>query len=159
MRAGFNVLRPSARRAAWLVAIALAMIGAGPARAFDTGELGMGGSLLLGDIMPLVEQSPALKREVAAEAAKIGKKPDEIICGGMRFSGQWRHLGGYRAAPYVCGFGDGRFLEIRAAVRLTGASGKVFEKATPGAMKNARRIHETKPTWKWLSEDPRSKDR
>ncbi len=111
------------------------------------------------DIMPLIEQSLQLKREVTKAAAKINKKPDAIICGGMRFSGEWRHLGGYRVSPYVCMFGDDRFLEIRAKVRLTNASGKEFEKVTPEAMKNARHIRETGPTWHWLSEDPRLKGR
>ena len=147
------------RHRAWAVIALAALIVSGPAKAFDTSQLGQGGSLLLGDIMPLIEQSPALKREIVDEAAKIGKKSDEILCGGMRFSGRWVELGGARVSPYICGFGDRRFLEIRATVRLTSASGKVFEKVTPAALKNASQVRETKPTWKWLTEDPRSKDR
>ncbi|MFN3659528.1 MAG: hypothetical protein ACK4UO_19960 [Pseudolabrys sp.] len=158
---GANVMVwPAGRKVhfvAW-AAIALGIV-SGQAAAFDAGQLGQAGSLLLGDIMPLIERSPALKREIATEAAKIGKKPEEIICGGMRFSGQWRHLSGYRVAPYVCGFGEQRFLEIRATVRLTSAGGKVFKKATPEAMKNASRIQETNPAWAWMTEDPRTKDR
>jgi hypothetical protein len=149
----------TARRLAWAAIALAALIVSAPAKAFDTSQLGQGGSLLLGDIMPLIEQSPALKREVADEAVKIGKKPEEILCGGMRFSGRWVELGGARVSPYICGFGDKRFLEIRATVRLTSASGKVFEKVTPAALKNASQVRETKPTWKWLTEDPRSKDR
>lgn len=129
------------------------------AMAFDTAQLGQGGSVMMGDIMSLVEQSPQLKREVTEAAAKINKKPDEIICGGKRFSGTWAHLGGYRVSPYVCAFGDDRFLEIRADVRITSRNGKAFEKITPDAIKNASRIRESRPTWKWLSEDPRLEDR
>jgi hypothetical protein len=129
------------------------------AMAFDTAQLGQGGSVMMGDIMSLVEQSPQLKREVTEAAEKINKQPDEILCGGKRFSGTWAHLGGYRVSPYVCAFGDDRFLEIRADVRITSRTGGVFEKITPDAIKNASRIRETRPTWKWLSEDPRLEDR
>ncbi len=154
--------RIAAATAAVAIAAALAVLAsvkaATPAMAFDTAELGQGGSVTLQDIMPFVEQSPQLKREVMEAAAKINKTPDEIVCGGMRFSGGWKHLGGYRVSPYVCMFGDGRFLEIRGKVRITDARGREFGKATPEAMKNASRIHETSPAWKWLSEDPRLKN-
>jgi hypothetical protein len=127
------------------------------AMAFDTTQLDQGGRLLMEDIMLLIEQSPRLKHEVTEAAAKINKKPADIVCGGMRFSGRWERLSAYRVSPYICAFGDDRFLEIRATVRITSRSGKAFEKVTSEAMKNASRIRETKPTWRWLSEDPRRK--
>jgi hypothetical protein len=144
---------PSRTAAALAVAANAAIVAS--AMAFDTAGLGQGGSVVMTDIMPLIEQSPPLKREVTEAAAKIGKKPDDVVCGGMRFSGRWTHLGGYRVSPYICMFGDDRFLEIRADVRITGRNGKAFDKVTPDAMKNASRIHETRPTWRWLNEDPR----
>lgn len=130
-----------------------------PAIAFDTTQLNQGGSLTLDEISGLIDQSPKLQREVTDAALQANKKPNEIVCGGMRFSGQWVHLGGYRVAPYVCAFGDDKFLEIRADVRITGRGGKTFAKITPDAMKNASRFDESKPTWRWLGEDPRLKQR
>jgi len=125
-----------------------------PAMAFDTSQLDQGGSLSLDDITPLIDQSPALKREVTAAATKAGKKPERIICAGMRFSNRWKELGGARVAPYTCKFADDRYLKIRATVRLTGDSGKVFEKPTREAMRNASHISETKPVWSWAKDDP-----
>lgn len=142
-------------------AVLVAAIASGSsALAFDTAQLGQGGSVVMNEIMPLVEQSPQLKREVMEAAAKINKQPADILCGGMRFGSEWAHLSGYRVSPYICAFGDDdRFLEIRADVRITSRSGKAFEKMTAEALKNASRIRETRPTWRWLSEDPRLKDR
>lgn len=125
------------------------------APAFDTAELGQGGSLVLEDIAPLIAQSPVLKREIDAALAQTGKTRAGIVCGGMRFSGQWRHLSGYRVSPYVCAFADNRFLEIRASVRIVGAGGNRYERMSPEAMAKARRIEERNPVWQWLTKDPR----
>jgi hypothetical protein len=121
--------------------------------AFDTSGLGQGGSLPLDDRMALIAKNPKLKQEVTEALAKIGKKSEDIICSGMRFPGSWRHLGGARVAPYTCDF-QGKWLQIRADVRLTDKSGKVYDKITPAAMRNAEHVSETNLTWKWTTEDP-----
>jgi hypothetical protein len=70
------------------------------AMAFDTTKLGQFGSLSLDEMMSLIDKSPQLKREVTDAVAKTKVKADEIGCDGRRFPGQWRNLGGERAAPY-----------------------------------------------------------
>jgi hypothetical protein len=133
-----------------------ALLLASPAMAFDTSELGQGGTLPLSDIMPLVSKAPALKREVGQALALIKKKPDDVICTGYRFPGQWVHLGGERVSPYTCDFG-GKWLEIKAIVRVSGRSRQVYDAITPAAMQNAIRVGETNPTWNWTTEDPSEK--
>jgi hypothetical protein len=127
--------------------------GASPAMAFDTGKLGQGGTLTLVDIMPLIAKSAQLRAQVNQALAQGSKKQDDIICDGMRFPGQWTHLGGARVSPYSCDFG-GKWLQIDATVRITDRRGRAFETITPEAMKNAATVSETNPTWKWTTEDP-----
>src|SRR5262245_11425319 len=99
--------------------VALSLLVATGASAFDPRKLGEGGSLPLEDIMPLIDKSPRLKGEVEAALAKTAKRAEEIICSGARFPRSWENLGGGRAAPYDCEIGD-RTLSIRADVRITG---------------------------------------
>jgi hypothetical protein len=134
------------------VAMAL-LLGALPAIAFDTGKLGQGGSLTLDEIMPLIAKSTQLRAQVNQALAERGKKPEDILCDGMRFPGQWTHLGGVRVSPYSCDFG-GKWLQIDATTRITDRRGRAFETITPEAMKNAATVRETNPTWKWTTEDP-----
>ena len=94
-----------------------------------------------------------MKREVDQALADSKKKPDEIICSGMRFPGAWVHLGGSRVSPYTCDFGA-KWLRIRATVRITGRGGRAFERVTPEAMKNASKVSETDLKWKWTAEEP-----
>ena len=134
--------------------IALAVIfAASPAVAFDTSKLGQGGTLPLDDLMPLVGKSAQLKREVDQALTESKKKPDDVICSGMRFPGQWVHLGGSRVSPYACDFGA-KWLRIRATVRITDRGGRAFETITPAAMKNGSKVSETGLTWKWTTEEP-----
>jgi hypothetical protein len=123
------------------------------AMALNTTKLGQFGSLSLDEIIPLIDKSPQLKREVSDAMTKAKVKADEIGCEGRRFPGQWRNLGGERTAPYVCKIGD-QWLEIRATVRVTGRGGKSFERITPEAMRSATTVTERNPTWKWLNQDP-----
>ena len=124
-----------------------------PALAFDTSKLGQGGSLPLDDLEPLLAKSAQLQREVDGALREANKTKDNIICSGMRFPGQWKELGGSRVGPYTCNFGS-KWLKINTKVRITGRKGKVFEAITPAAMKNADKITETDPTWKWTTEEP-----
>ena len=76
-----------------------------------------------------------------------------LSASGMRFPGQWQNLGGLRVGPYTCDFGT-KWLQVKTKAQLTGRKGKVFEAVTPAAMKNADKITETSPTWKWTTDDP-----
>jgi hypothetical protein len=130
-----------------------AILAAGPAAAFDTSKLGQGGSLSLSDISSLIGQSAQLKSEVAAALAAAHKTADDIICGGNRFPSHWVNLGGLRAAPYACNF-ISKWLSLSATVTVSGPNGKVYDTITPAAMKNADKVTETKPTWKWTTREP-----
>jgi len=151
-------VRPAAegmRTAAKAIATAVLLnaASAAAALAFDTSKLGQRGTLVLTDIMPLIGKSAQLQREVKEALAQGSKTQDNIICDGMRFPGQWVHLGGERASPYTCDFG-GKWLRINGTVRVSGRGGRVFETITPQAMKEATTLTETDPTWKWTSEAP-----
>jgi hypothetical protein len=124
-----------------------------PAWAFDTTKLGQMGSLFLDDIGPLIARTPKLKGEVDAGLAAVGKKAEAIHCDGMRFPGQWTNLGGERVSPYTCDFG-GKWLVIKATVRVTGRSRQIYDTITSAAMKNAIKVSETDLTWTWTTDDP-----
>jgi hypothetical protein len=131
------------------VGLMLLLLASAPAMAFDTEQLGQGGTLTL-DELAIVSKTPRLKEEVDKALADVKKKPEDLICAGNRFPGQWKHLGGFRVSPYTCDFGN-KELEITANVRLTSRSGKEFKTINSDAMKNASRIVETNPKWKWKS--------
>ena len=133
--------------------LAVTLLAATPALAFDTNKLGQGGSLTLSDIDGLIAQSAALKQEVAAALTAAKMKADDVICSGNRFPSQWVNLGGMRAAPYTCGF-SGKWLIIEATTRVTDKAGHAYDTITPAAMKKAVKVTETNPTWKWTTEDP-----
>ena len=95
-------------------ALIAVLFAASSAQAFDTSKLGQGGSLPLGDLDALIGQSAQLKGEVSKALAAIKKKADDVICTGNRFPGQWVHLGGMRAAPYICDF-SGKWLLLDAS--------------------------------------------
>jgi len=69
------------------------------------------------------------------------KKQGDVTCIGMRFPGQWKHLGGLRVPPYACDFGA-LWLQIRATVRITDRRGQAFETITDKAMNNATNVSE-----------------
>jgi hypothetical protein len=142
-------------RAGQVFALAIAATIATSARAaaFDTNKLGYG-SLFLVDFMPLINLAPKLKQEVDAALAAAGKKPDEQLCESPRFPGPWRNLHGEHVAPFVCNTG-GKWLQINALVKVTGPKGEVYEADTPAALKRAKGISQTQPTWTWTDGDPR----
>jgi hypothetical protein len=129
------------------------MLCAAPAFAFDTSKLGQVGSLPLTDMQPLIAKSPKLKQEVDEAVAMLGKKPDEIMCNGMRFPGAWKELAGVRVAPYSCPFGD-KWLQVKASVRVTGKDGKVYARVDKEAMRRAQNVRETGPNWTWSDKEP-----
>lgn len=131
----------------------IATITVTPALAFDANKLGQGGSLPLSDISPLINRSAQLKSEVAAALTAAHKTADDIICGGNRFPREWVNLGGMRAAPYTCNF-ISKWLSLNATVTVTGPNGTVYDTITPDAMKNASKVTETKPVWKWSTTEP-----
>ena len=129
------------------------VVAASPAAAFDASKLGQGGSLSLSNISSLIDQSAELKGEVAAALAAAHKTADDIICGGNRFPREWVNLGGMRAAPYTCNF-IGKWLSLNATVTVSGPNGKAYDTNTQAAMKNADKVTETKPVWKWSTTEP-----
>jgi hypothetical protein len=132
------------------IAVALTV---SPALAFDTSQLGQAGSLPLSDLTPLIAKSTKLQSEVKSALAETKKNADNLMCDGMRFPGSWVNLGGERVAPYTCEF-SGKWLLINTTVRVTDGKGRVLETVTPSAMKNATKVSETNPTWKWTTTDP-----
>jgi hypothetical protein len=129
----------------------LSVLGFRPATAFDTAALGQIGTLLTSKTVPLSERSRRLREEVKQALAEGNL--DSVMCTGMRFPGNWKHLAGERVAPYTCNFGI-KWLQIRADVKVTDRSGRVFEIITPKAMRNASRVRETNVRWIWTAENP-----
>ena len=56
------------------IAAILFLLGAAPAMAFDTSQLGQGGSLFLSDIASVIGSSPRLRREVDQQLSQSKKK-------------------------------------------------------------------------------------
>ena len=133
------------------VALAL-LFGSSAALAFDSTKVGQWGSLYLDDLSPILAKSAQLKQEVTAALSEKNKKPEDILCFGMRFPGAWKNLGGTRVAPYTCDF-KGKYLRIDATVRVTGHGGRTFEAVNDTAMKRATDVSEKNLTWKWTTGD------
>src|SRR5215813_11677061 len=125
-----------------LVPLAL-LIGTSSALAFDTSKLGQWGSLPLEDLASVIAKSARLQEEISEVLSEGNKKQEDVTCVGMRFPGQWKHLGGLRVSPYACDFGA-MWLQIRATVRITDRRGQSFETITDKAMSNATNVSETK---------------
>src|SRR5262245_61960321 len=119
------------------------------ALAFDTSKLGQWGSLPLDDLASIIAKSARLQEEISEVLSEGNKKQEDVI--GMRFPGQWKHLGGVRVSPYACDFGA-MWLQIRASVRVTDRRGQSFKTITDKAMNNAANVSETNLTWKWTTE-------
>ena len=134
-----------------LVALAL-LLGPSAALAFDSTKVGQWGSLYLDDLAPILAKSAQLKQEVTGALAEKDKKPEDILCFGMRFPGPWKNLGGTRVAPYTCNF-NGKYLRIDATVRVIGHGGRTFEVINDTAMKQATDVIEENLTWKWTTGD------
>jgi len=147
IRTGIREDCKKARSTILLRAAAIALLlGTSPAVAFDTAKLGQRGTLSSDEIMPLIKQSRRLRQDFKQALAE--NKRDSVSCDGMRFPGQWEELGGQRVAPYACHIGS-KWLIVRANVRITDRRGRVFEKITPEAMRNATNVRETSPRWEW----------
>ena len=138
-----------------LVPLAL-LLGTSSALAFDTSKIGQWGSLFLDDLAPVIAKSAQLQQEINQALSEGSKKQEDVLCFGMRFPGSWKNLGGLRVSPYTCDFGA-KWLEIHAAVRITGRRGQAFETISGRAMKNATNVSETNLNWKWTTEDDPSK--
>jgi predicted methyltransferase len=121
--------------------------------AFDTGKLGQQGSVTLDDLLPLFEKTPALKREVDQALVESKKKAEDVLCDGMRFPGSWENLAGVRVSPYFCEF-EGKWLQVRADVRVVGRKGRVFQSVNRDAMKNAEDVQERNLKWSWSTQRP-----
>ncbi len=139
--------------AAWALALPL---GTSATLAFDSTKIGQWGSLYLDDLKPILAKSARLKQEVTAALAEKNKKPEDILCFGMRFPAAWKNLGGTRVAPYTCDFG-GKYLRIDATVRVVGRGGRTFEAIDDTAMKRATDVRETNLTSQWTTGDDPAK--
>jgi hypothetical protein len=127
------------------------LVGTSFALAFDTRNLGQWGSLPLDDLAPIISKSARLQQEIDQVLSEGNKKQADVTCVGMRFPGQWKHLGGLRVSPYACDFGA-MWLQIRTTVRITDSRGQAFKTITDKAMENATNVSETNLTWKWTTE-------
>jgi hypothetical protein len=127
------------------------MLHTSSALAFDTSKLGQWGSLPLEDLASIIAKSARLQEEISEVLSEGNKKQEDVTCLGMRFPGQWKHLGGVRVSPYTCDFGA-MWLQIRASVRVTDRRGQSFKTTTEKAMNDATNVSETNLTWKWTSE-------
>ncbi len=139
-----------------LAGLALLLFGTSAALAFDSTKVGQWGSLHLDDLSPLLAKSAQLKQEVTAALAQKNKKPEDILCFGMRFPGAWKNLGGTRVAPYTCDF-DGKYLRIDATVRVIGRGDRTFSATNDTAMKWATDVREDNLVWKWTTGDDPAK--
>src|SRR5262249_35765762 len=85
-----------------LVPLAL-MLGTSSALAFDTSKLGQWGSLPLEDLASVIAKSARLQEEISQVLSEGNKKQEDVTCLGMRFPGQWKHLGGsgYHPTPAI----------------------------------------------------------
>ncbi|BAZ39089.1 hypothetical protein NIES4101_50410 [Calothrix sp. NIES-4101] len=74
-----------------------------------------GGSLPLSDLIePVINQSDKLKKEVNHALSVTGKKPEQIICIGVRLGKQYAALSAARVAPFSCQFAENKYLTIKA---------------------------------------------
>src|SRR4051812_32029953 len=114
------------RRFAPILCAALFYIPAA-AYAFDTQALGQIGTIDLAHVRGW-KDTPRLRGEIEAALRKIGKSAEDVICLGRRFPGEWIKLGGDRAPPFVCHFGD-KDLRMRWTVTLVDGRGHRFDRA------------------------------
>ena len=70
------------------------------------------GSLPLDELTAVIAKSARLQQEINVVLSEGNKKQEDVTCFGMRFPGQWKHLGGLRVSPYTCDFGA-MWLQIR----------------------------------------------
>jgi len=138
------------RRSAFLLCAALLCIPPA-AYAFDTHTLGQIGTIELARVRGWKDM-PRLRSEIEAALRKIGKSAEEVNCLGRRFPGEWVKLGGDRAPPYVCHFGD-KDLRMQWTVTLVDARGRQFDGASAAAKRDASDLVLTHPVWRWSAPD------
>jgi hypothetical protein len=74
------------------------MLHTSSALAFDTSKLGQWGSLPLEDLASIIAKSARLQEEISEVLSEGNKKQEDVTCLGMRFPGQWKHLGRVRVS-------------------------------------------------------------
>ncbi len=134
---------PVMLRASTLITLVLL---ASPATAFDTQTLDQVGSMLLRDLMPLIDGTPRLEREVAQALTESRRQENEVTCLGRRFSSEWGCLAARRVSPYLCEFAEDKWLYIRATVAL---DEKEFKSSTQRDEPCAEAVTETDLKWEW----------
>jgi len=134
----------SRRVRAALLLCSMALLPAVPARAE--------GSLGLAEVLQAVKGAPKLLDEIDAERRKKDLKVDEVICTAARHGNQWQHLGGGRAAPYACPFGD-RTVRVEADRTYFDVNGKRLGRLGQASDKTlftkAKSFRESNFRWTW----------
>lgn len=81
---------------------------------FGSQAANAGGSLSFTEILPLVNQSKKLQKEINQTLLETGKKPSDITCVGVRLGKSFASLGAARVAPFRCQFKNDKYLAIEA---------------------------------------------
>ncbi|BAZ18148.1 hypothetical protein NIES4071_100310 [Calothrix sp. NIES-4071] len=94
-----------------------------------------GGSLSFTEILPLVNQSKKLQKEINQTLLETGKKPSDITCVGERLGKRFAPLDAFRVAPFRCQFKNDKYLTVEARNIIKLPNGKStslekFEKLT-----------------------------
>lgn len=109
----------------WTLSLIAIAIGVVRCTVMDVSQVARaGGSSTLSDWQSTIDQSPALKQEVAIVLQRLNQTPSSIICTGPRLGRNADPLAGYRVAPVDCWF-EGWILHLEAdnfANRLDGTT-------------------------------------
>lgn len=122
------------RRTGFVFGVLTFAIGAGVGPAWAPG------SLSLHEVRIAVRGDPKLVAEINNALKTSALKPEKVICSAGRHGNHWKYLGGARAAPYECTFGQ-RTLTIEADVTYYDAKGRPLgdvETADPRRAKTFR---------------------
>jgi hypothetical protein len=110
------------------------------------------GSLGLAEVLEAVRGAPQLLNEMNAERRKKDLKLSDVVCSAARHGNQWTFLGGGRAAPYECPFGD-RSVKIEADRTYFDINGKKLGRLGQASDKTlftkAKSFRESNIRWTW----------
>lgn len=107
------------------------------------------GSLPLAEVLEAVRSEAELVRQIEVELRRRDLKVGEIACIAARHGNEWGHLGGGRAAPYECVFGD-RTLTIEAERTYFDVNGRKLGHASENVLFNkAKSFRESRFRWSW----------
>ncbi len=93
---------------------------------FGSQAANAGGSLSFTEVLPLVNQSKKLQKEVNQALLETGKKPSDITCVGVRLGKSFAPLDAARVAPFRCQFKNDKYLTVEARNIVKLPNGKVI---------------------------------